>query len=115
MDFDGAIRAHSEWKMKLSAYIRNPDGSLKAADICPDNKCALGEWIYGEGSKYSHMPEYAALKTEHEKFHKEASEVVKKSDAGQNVTDEIALGGRSGFAIASTKVVTTIMAMKRKV
>ena len=115
MDFDGAIRAHSEWKMKLSAYIRKPDGILKAADVCLDNKCALGQWIYGDGSKYASLPEYPVLKTEHAKFHKEASDVIRKADTGQNMTDEIALGGTSGFATASSKVISAIMMMKKKV
>lgn len=30
MDFDGAIKAHSDWKMKLSTYLRKPDGSFFA-------------------------------------------------------------------------------------
>jgi hypothetical protein len=51
MDFDEAIKAHSAWKFKLSGYLRKPDGSIKSADVVVDNKCALGQWIYGEGQK----------------------------------------------------------------
>ena len=115
MDFDGAIKAHSEWKMKLSIYLRKPDGSLKAADVCQDNKCALGQWIYGEGSKHSSLPEFAKLKAEHAVFHKEAAEVIKKADAGKDVSEEVMLGGKSNFATASGNVVFAIMSMKKKV
>ena len=114
MNFDDAIRAHSAWKMKLSAYISKPDGSLKVVDIEPDNKCALGQWIYGEGAKFNTIPEYGTLKTEHTKFHKCAASVVKKADSGQNVTEEIALGAKSDFAQASSAVVGAIMKMKSK-
>lgn len=114
MNFDEAIRAHSDWKMKLSSYLRNADGSLKASEISPDNKCALGQWIYGEGAKWSSLPEYETLKAEHIKFHKEAAQVVEKADSGQNVIEEIMLGGDSGFAKASSSVVSAIMKMKTK-
>ena len=49
MNFDDAIQVHAAWKIKLSAYLRKCDGSLKAADVRVDNRCALGQWLYGEG------------------------------------------------------------------
>ncbi len=33
MDFDGAIAAHSSWKMKLSLYLKHPDGSLNVLEV----------------------------------------------------------------------------------
>ena len=115
MNFDEAITAHSAWKMKLSNYLRKPDGSLKVADIEVDNKCALGQWIYGDGAKHNGIPEYESLKAEHAKFHKAAAEVVKKADSGQSVTEDIAIGAKSPFAAASSAVISAIMAIKRKV
>jgi len=114
MDFDEAIRAHSAWKTKLSGYLKNPDGSLKPADIQPDNKCPLGQWIYGEGCKHSAIPEYGTLKTEHARFHKAAAEVVKKADSGQSTAEDTAIGSKSEFGVASSAVVTAIMVIKRK-
>lgn len=113
MDFDEAIKAHSAWKMKLSSYVGKPDGSLKAADVAVDNKCALGQWIYGEGSKHSALPEFSTLKTEHAKFHKCAASVITQADSGKSVTEEIALGSKSEFSIASSNVVAAIMKMRR--
>ena len=114
MDFDSAIKAHSDWKIKLATYLKKPDGSLKAADVQLDNKCPLGQWIYGEGGKWSSLAEYSVLKTEHAKFHKCASEVIKKADSGQNTSEEVALGAKSEFATASSNVVMAIMKMKSK-
>lgn len=114
MDFDGAIKAHSAWKLKLSAYLRNPDGSLKADEIQQDNKCELGKWIYGEGAKFSNLPEFIALKKDHARFHKCAAEVVKKADSGAKVSDEVALGAKSDFANASDAIVGALMTMRRK-
>lgn len=114
MDFDEAIKAHSAWKLKLSGYLRKPDGSLKVSDIQVDNKCQLGQWIYGDGAKYSSLPEFQKLKTEHARFHKAAANVVMKADSGQDTSEETALGGKSDFSSASSAVVFAIMEMKRK-
>ncbi|HUO26906.1 MAG TPA: CZB domain-containing protein [Candidatus Aquilonibacter sp.] len=114
MNFDEAITAHADWKRKLSRYIQHPDHSLKAAEVSTDNKCALGQWIYGEGAKHAALPEYSKLKSEHQRFHKAAAAVITKADSGVNESEEIALGGKSDFSTTSASVVTAIMAMKAK-
>ncbi len=114
MNFDEAIKAHSAWKMKLSNYLKNPDGSLKASEIEQDNKCQLGQWIYGDGAKFSALPEYSTLKAEHARFHKAAANVVRKADSGQDTSEDTALAGSSEFAKASAAVVTAIMKIRSK-
>ena len=114
MDFDEAIRAHSAWKMKLGTYLSKRDGSLKPADIQPDNRCPLGQWLYGEGAKFSKLVEYGTVKTEHARFHKAAADVVRRADAGQEVREDVAIGGKSEFAAASMATVRAIMALKAK-
>ena len=114
MDFDQAVAAHSAWKQKLSKYLAQHDGSLKPADVALDNKCPLGQWIYGEGSRYSRLTEYSTLKQAHTHFHSTAAEVVRHADAGKSTTEETALGSGSEFAKASAAVVLAIMAMKKR-
>lgn len=114
MNFDEAISAHSQWKSKLVAYIAKPDGTLEAGIVSLDNRCPLGQWIYGEGAQHSGLPEFTKLRTEHNRFHKIAGDVVRKAAAGQQVTEDLALGAHSDFAAASSSVVLAIMAMKAK-
>jgi hypothetical protein len=114
MNFDEAINVHSAWKQKLNTYLAKPDHSLKVADVEADNKCALGQWMQGEGQKHSALPEFSKLRTDHARFHKAAAAVVKKADAGEKVAGETALGAHSEFATASTAVVAAIMALKKK-
>jgi Chemoreceptor zinc-binding domain len=114
MNFDEAIRSHSEWKMKLTKYIKHPDHSLKSAEVAIDNKCALGQWINGEGRKFASLPEFSKLKNEHQRFHKAAAAVITKADSGQDQSEEICLGAKSEYASASSAVVSGIMAMKAK-
>ena len=115
MDFDHAISAHSNWKGKLRAYLAKPDRSLSSSEIAQDNKCDLGKWIHGEGAAHANLPEFQTLRSEHAHFHKAAAEVVRKADAGQNMTEETALGSKSEFATASSNVVNAIMGIKAKV
>jgi Chemoreceptor zinc-binding domain len=115
MNFDEAIAAHSQWKTKLASYVSKPDHSLSASDVGTDNKCALGKWLHAEGKKYSGLPEFPKLVTDHARFHQAASNVIRKADSGQRVTEDIALGAHSEFANASSAVVLALMAMKAKV
>lgn len=113
MDFDQCVIAHSAWKNKLAHYLSKRDGSLKPGELTADNKCPSGQWIHGEGAKYSNLSEYATLKTEHARFHKAVADVVRHADAGQSVNAETSLGGKSEFATASSAVVVAIMNMKK--
>jgi hypothetical protein len=115
MDFDSAIHAHASWKSKLACYIAKPDHSLNAATLSADNQCELGRWLQGEGRKYAALPEFKQLVVDHAHFHKAAGEVVRKADSGERVGDEIALGAKSEYALASGSVVATLMKMKAKV
>lgn len=115
MNFDDAIQAHASWKMKLSSYIKNPDDSLNPETVCKDDQCALGKWIYGEGSAYSNVVEFGLLKSAHANFHKEAADIVRRAKSGETVTDEIALGAKSRFAEFSTQVVLHIRTIRNKV
>jgi hypothetical protein len=113
MDFDGAIKAHAEWKMKLTSYLKNPDKSLVAATVCQDNQCALGKWIYGEGKAYSSSPDFEELRKTHGEFHKCAGDLITRADKGEKVSDEVAFGAKSPYTAASTKVTMLIMQIKR--
>jgi methyl-accepting chemotaxis protein len=113
MNFDEALTAHTNWKMKLSSYLRKPDGTLHPQEIEPDNKCDLGKWIVGEGAKFSALPTFRSLKAEHARFHKAAADIVRRADSGAKIADEMALGADSEFGHASRGVVQAIMSMRQ--
>jgi methyl-accepting chemotaxis protein len=99
MNFDDAIASHVEWKAKLKKYLKQPDHSLKSADVAVDNKCALGQWIYGEGKKFASLRKFSELQSEHQRFHKSAAAVITKADAGKDENEEVALGSKSGIPL----------------
>jgi methyl-accepting chemotaxis protein len=114
MNFDEAIQAHASWKMKLSSYLRNPDGSLNPDEICKDNQCTLGKWLHGEGKAYAANTEYGMLKTAHANFHKEAADIVRRATGGQKVSDETVLGAKSKFSDYSAQIVTLLRNLRNK-
>ena len=114
MNIDDAITAHSKWKMKLSGYLARPDKSLNAAVVGLDTECDLGKWVHGEGRRYSKLPEFSKLASAHARFHKAAAAVIVKAESGQKVAEEVVVGARSEFGIASSEVVKSLMAMKSK-
>lgn len=112
MNFDEAVRAHSDWKMKLNRYLSHPDGSINVQDLGRDNQCALGKWLHGEGRTFSDVAEYKQLVQDHAHFHKAAAEIVIKKDKGEDIKSETALGSNSPFSRYSMSVVSLIMKMK---
>ncbi len=112
MNFEEAITAHVNWKMKLQNYLRKPDKTLDPGKIEGDCNCDLGKWIYADGAKYATDPKFVKLKADHAKFHKAAAAIVRKADSGQAVAEETALGAKSEFATLSQSVVSILMDMK---
>lgn len=105
MDFNGAIAAHSAWKNKLRRYITHPDHSLNAATVSHADGCDLGKWMKNEGSGYATNETFVELKKEHERFHKLASELVRRADAGQQVEADLALSSHSSYMECTTHVI----------
>lgn len=115
MDFDKAISTHADWKNKLSNYLNHPDRTLHHSEIALDNKCELGKWIEGAGKEFGTLPEFAAVKSHHANFHRIASRIVQRANAGETVSHELLLGGKSEFVAASAAVVRALMALRAKV
>lgn len=114
MDFEGAVAAHAQWKIKLRGYLAKPDKSLNPNDIELDNRCALGQWIHGEGGRFASDPDFQELRKEHAKFHHAAAGLIRRADQGEKVMDEAALGAKSPFSQLSQRLVHLIMMMKQK-
>jgi methyl-accepting chemotaxis protein len=115
VNFDDAIQAHAAWKIKLAVYLRKPDGTLNPAEISAENRCPFGQWLYGDAKKYSSLPEYQTLITEHARFHRAAAKIAEQANAGRTMNTEEVLGGGSEFSDASLSVVKAIKNLQGKV
>ncbi len=114
MDFDHALRKHSEWKVKLRSTLAKRDHSLNPAEVALDHKCMLGQWIYGDGARHFKLPEFTKLKYEHSRFHQVAAEVVRKANAGKSVAAELEPCSSSEFSHASAAIIRAIIDMKQR-
>jgi methyl-accepting chemotaxis protein len=112
MDFDHCIEAHVRWKSRLATYLKRPDHSLDPAATAQDSSCDLGKWLHADGRRFAGSPDYARLVAEHGRFHRAAGDVIRRADSGQQVGEDVALGGHSEFAQASSAVVAALMQAK---
>ena len=116
-DFNAAISAHIDWKMKLSKYLSHPDGSLDHNKVCKDNACSLGKWIYGDGQNYRSLnaKTFDDLKSSHAEFHTVAGEIVKLINQ-KNVQEATTLLSADGpYLKVSTQTVELIKELKNSV
>jgi methyl-accepting chemotaxis protein len=112
-DFDAAIAAHRDWKVKLRQAIAE-QGKLDADAVCRDDRCPLGRWLHGDGQRrWGSQPSFVALVGKHAAFHEAAGEVARRINSGQYEQAERLIGSGSKFALASTEVSTLLTQAKR--
>jgi methyl-accepting chemotaxis protein len=115
VELDDAIEAHAAWKQKLAVYLKKPGDRSKPAEIRADNRSELGQWLHGEGKRFSSLAEYSKLLTENARFHRAAAKLVERANAGQETSGEVAASSDSEFACASRDVIAAIVRLKSKV
>lgn len=112
-DFDTAIEAHRQWKVKLRQAIA-ARGQLDADTLCRDDRCPLGRWLHGPGgTRWSGQPQFVALVARHAEFHRVAGGVARRINQGAYDAAEQLLGSGSEFAAVSTDVSTLLAQAKR--
>jgi hypothetical protein len=115
MNLDEAITAHSQWRIRLQNVIAGTSREVLDPQVVgADNKCQLGQWIYGEARVHARLAEYERLVKEHAAFHQCAAQVLKLSSTGQK--EAAALMVKSGeFHQASLRTITAIRQLRGKI
>jgi hypothetical protein len=114
LDFSALILAHSRWKSKLKSAIENQE-KVDVAVVGRDDQCDLGKWLYGEGKKYAHLPEYTDLKNKHSKFHSLIPKVIEQSHASREKALEMLSVGSGEFAMATSDCINAISSLRKAV
>ena len=109
-DFQSAKKAHVDWKMKLTNYLNNPDGSLDHKKVCLDNSCILGKWLYGEGTTFEDKNPvlFNELKKSHAEFHSTAGKIIEYINANNAKAAEKLLSPSGEYIQISDKTVALI-------
>ncbi|MBW8458901.1 MAG: CZB domain-containing protein [Thiobacillus sp.] len=94
MDWMEIIGAHVMWKQRLTSFLAGESTeNLDPETIRLDDRCALGKWLYGEGSAMSELPRYEEVRGLHAQFHQYAANVVNLHLAGNSAEAEKLLQG----------------------
>jgi hypothetical protein len=112
MDFDEALRVHSELRLRLVAYLRKPDGSMDEDEVGNSNLCELGLWIRGDGRRFERRLEYLELRADHARFHDCAGSVVRRANWNRSEGEKIELGPYSPYGTAWVHLANAIRGMK---
>jgi methyl-accepting chemotaxis protein len=112
-DFDGAINAHRQWKVRLRQAIAQRQ-TLDAATLCRDDACPLGRWLHGPGgTRWGSRPNFQELLARHADFHRAAGAAAQQINAGRYDEAERLIGAGSRFSQLSTEVCTLLTRAKR--
>ena len=85
LDFMTAIDAHMKWKTRLEGYINGTSQeTLEVEVISRDDRCPLGQWIYGSGGdSFGEIQTFADMKAMHAHFHTCAGNVLATAQRGR--------------------------------
>lgn len=103
-----AVNAHGAWKVKLLGAIHAGDRSFDISVVRRDDRCALGQWLHGEGARYSSDPHFDEVRRLHAAFHKEVAGILGEVYAGNDRAARAALEQGGVFNRMSAALVDRI-------
>lgn len=112
MDFENALKAHNDLKLKVGQYFKKPNGSLDHRVVRIPNRGTFGMWLHNEARQYAYLPEYHKLVDAHKRFHKAAAEILRQADRGARVTEDEMMGPSSDYHMASHDFTKHLAAFK---
>lgn len=80
-DFATARRAHRQWRVKVRAYINDVNIEFDRQSASDGSRCALGQWIYGQGKENASLPAYQSLEKAHAELHSFIGQILDLKDA----------------------------------
>jgi hypothetical protein len=86
-DYDLIVSKHRAWLTNLRDYLDGKNTNLKA-NAGDHKNCALGKWIYGEGTMFQNESDYRQLEQIHEQFHEQAAKIIALKDAVDRAASE---------------------------
>jgi hypothetical protein len=92
MDIDGAIQAHTNWKLRLFGACKGSSKEkIEAQTVEKDNVCELGKWLHGDAQRLGDDAVLKTLLEAHAAFHRTAAALARLIERGQNAAAEKAL------------------------
>lgn len=116
MDVSTAIRAHSDWKLRLLGWCNpNSHDKIDVPAIRVDNVCELGKWLQAERRSQSAEPELKELEARHRAFHLAAGSIAELIQRGkQTEAKALIIESNSEFSKTSMEVTRLLLALKKR-
>ena len=107
-----AIGAHGMWKARLKAAIDSGNSEFRPDQVCVDNLCDFGRWLYGSTIAPAEKAgqHYRVVLKCHAEFHKLAAEALGRALAGKKAEASMLINPGSRFANLSVELTTAMMA-----
>ena len=111
MNFSAAIRAHANWRLRLSTCCQaNAKETIDIQTLAKNDACDLGKWLCGEGRRYASDPRFGELINTHAAFHRHSAEIAAMARNGKRKEAEALINSNeSPFAKTSVQVVGILM------
>lgn len=107
-----AIGAHGLWKGRLLTAIDTGKCDCDQQKAGRDDQCEFGKWLYGSiDAAMKASPNYASVRDQHARFHKEAAKVLGLALAGQKDAAKKAMAAE--YTAASAELLRLLMAWKQ--
>ena len=91
MHFPDAVDQHRKWLEKLTASLRGERNELPEYEIICDDKCMIGQWLYGDGIVFDQLPEFQMVRKHHKDLHDIAAEAWTQKNKGSLNDPEVFL------------------------
>jgi methyl-accepting chemotaxis protein len=114
IDFDSALAAHANWKVRLRSAIASGE-NVDARAIGADDCCVLGKWLHGDAKRLmAGRPTYTDCVAKHAAFHREAGRVAEAINAKRLDAAGAMLDAGTPYTDASSAVGMALNRMKRE-
>jgi len=107
------IAAHGMWKYRLREAVRTGNSDFSVGAVAADNRCPLGQWLYGEeGHRSSGQHHYEQVRSLHAQFHQLTARILELAVNQRAEEARWALESGSEFLATSARLVTLLDAWR---
>lgn len=99
-----AMEAHGEWKHRLRQAAAVGERGLPVDDICRDDRCKFGKWLYSVQPSAADTGFHGTAKELHAQFHKAAGDIAAMISRGE---DQAAMSALTAGPFAETSAKLT--------
>lgn len=107
-----AIGAHRQWKQRLQTAIDTGKSAFVPVEICQDNRCEFGKWLYQLPTVTRSTPHWKEVQKLHAAFHQAAGQVLNLALQGNQPGAAQLMSFGGSYTAASAALTSAMMKWK---